>query len=168
MRLLIDRLPSPVGQNFIVWDEQENVRALDFEEYETRMQILLHRHYGRVDLIPGRTPKNISDKIDAYFDGNLLSINTIPVETGGTRFQRDAWLALRNIPAGTTRSYGQQAATIGSPKAARAVGAANGANPVVIIVPCHRVIGSTGKLTGFGGGLKRKQWLLAHETRYAK
>ncbi len=167
MRLLIDRLPSPIGKNFIVWDEHEQVRALDFEDYETRMRTLLQRHYGHVDIIPGQAPKNISDNIHAFFSGDLQAIDAITVATGGTQFQRDAWSALRKIPAGTTRSYGQQAEAIGNPKASRAVGAANGANPVVIIVPCHRVIGSTGKLTGFGGGLERKQWLLAHERRYA-
>ncbi|MEQ1888756.1 MAG: methylated-DNA--[protein]-cysteine S-methyltransferase, partial [Alphaproteobacteria bacterium] len=166
MRLLIDRLPSPIGNNFIIWDEAEHVRALDFEEYETRMHDLLQRHYRRYELIKARLPKIISEKLEAYFDGDICAIDRIPAANGGTPFQRDAWSALRAIPAGATRTYGQQAATIGKPKASRAVGAANGANPVVIIVPCHRVIGSTGKLTGFGGGLARKQWLLDHEKRY--
>ena len=167
MRLLIDRLPSPIGNNFIIWDEAEHVRALDFEEYETRMHDLLHRHYRRYELINARLPKSISEKMEAYFDGDIPAIDRIAAASGGTPFQRDAWAALRAIPAGATRTYGQQAATIGKPKASRAVGAANGANPVVIIVPCHRVIGSTGKLTGFGGGLARKQWLLDHEKRYS-
>ncbi len=82
---------------------------------------------------------------------------------GGTDFQRRVWAALREIPSGTTRTYGDIAAELGEPGAARAVGLANGANPVAIVVPCHRVIGSAGALTGFGGGLERKRWLLEHE-----
>ncbi len=167
MRLMIDRLASPVGRNFIVWDEREHVRAMDFEEFEARMHMLLKNHYSSFELIQARLPQNLSYKIEAYFNGDLRSIESIPVATGGTCFQQQAWSALRAIPAGTTLSYAQQAAAIGKPKASRAVGGANGANPVVIIVPCHRVIGSTGKLTGFGGGLARKQWLLAHERRHA-
>ncbi len=163
MRLLIDRLPSPIGKNFVVWDEREVVRAVDFEDYESRMLKLLQKHYGRVDLVSGRLPKNISGKLEAYFAGDLLALDTIPVETRGTRFQQEAWSALRAIPAGATRSYGQQAAMIGNPKACRAVGGANRVNPIPIIVPCHRVIANSGKLTGFGGGLERKHWLLAHE-----
>ncbi len=166
MRLLIDQLPSPIGKNFIVWDELEQIYALDFEDHEERMKTLLQRHYGRMDTIPGQAPESIAGKINAFFSGDLKSIETIAVATGGTRFQQNAWAALRKIPAGATWSYGQQAASIGKPKASRAVGAANGANPVVIIVPCHRVIGGTGKLTGYGGGLERKQWLLSHERRF--
>lgn len=167
MRLMMDRLPSPIGLNFIVWDEQARVRALDFEEYESRMLALLQKHYRSVELSRAEAPRHVSDKINSYFNGDLRAIDTIEVKTGGTPFQRDAWSALRTIPPGETASYGQQAARIGRPKAVRAVGAANGANPVPLILPCHRVIGGTGKLTGYGGGLARKQWLLAHEKRFA-
>ena len=103
-------------------------------------------------------------ELDAYFEGELTSF-TVPVALRGTPFQLEAWNALRTIPYGETRSYGQQAKLIGRPSASRAVGAANGKNRVSIIVPCHRVIGSTGRLTGFGGGLDRKKWLLEHESR---
>jgi methylated-DNA-[protein]-cysteine S-methyltransferase len=87
----------------------------------------------------------------------------LTVTTGGTDFQRTVWKALRAIPAGETRTYGQLAAAIGSPRAVRAAGLANGQNPVAVIVPCHRVIGANGTLTGYAGGLARKRWLLAHE-----
>ncbi len=167
MRLLIDRLPSPVGKNFIVWDEDAQVRALDFEDCEDRLHQLLKRHYGQADLTPGRAPEIISGKIEAYFHGDINAIDTIPTATNGTPFQRAAWFALRKIPAGVTRSYGQQAEMMGrQPNASRAIGGANGANPVAIIVPCHRVIGSTGALTGYGGGVDRKRWLLDHEARH--
>ena len=87
----------------------------------------------------------------------------LPVETGGTEFQREVWRALRAIPAGETRSYGALASSIGRASAVRAVGLANGANPIGVVVPCHRVIGQNGALTGYAGGIERKRWLLAHE-----
>jgi methylated-DNA-[protein]-cysteine S-methyltransferase len=102
-----------------------------------------------------------------YFAGKLVTF-TVPTAAEGTPFQRRAWAALRKIPYGATRTYGQQAAAIGSPRASRAVGLANGRNPIAIIVPCHRVIGSNGSLTGFGGGLPRKRFLLDLERRAAK
>jgi methylated-DNA-[protein]-cysteine S-methyltransferase len=98
-----------------------------------------------------------------YFGGDLAVLDGIPVELNGTPFQKEVWQALRRIPAGSTISYAELARRIGSPSAVRAVGTANGANPVAVIVPCHRVIGADGSLTGYGGGLERKQWLLAHE-----
>lgn len=101
-------------------------------------------------------------QLDAYFAGERSNFD-LPLRLDGTTFQRLAWNALLTIPYGTTISYGEQARRIGRPAASRAVGAANGRNPVAIIVPCHRVIGSGGKLTGYGGGLPLKQWLLDHE-----
>jgi methylated-DNA-[protein]-cysteine S-methyltransferase len=101
--------------------------------------------------------------LTGYFDGQLDALDTIPVELNGTDFQKKVWQALRRIPCGTTTSYAELARRVGSASAVRAVGAANGANPVAVIVPCHRVIGSDGSLIGYGGGLERKQWLLAHE-----
>lgn len=98
-----------------------------------------------------------------YFDGHLGVLDTVSVELNGTPFQKQVWHALRRIPCGTTISYAELARRIGNPSSVRAVGTANGANPVAIVVPCHRVIGSDGSLTGYGGGLDRKRWLLAHE-----
>ena len=101
--------------------------------------------------------------IAAYFAGDLAALDSLPVAGIGSDFQRRVWAALRTIPAGTTQSYGQLAAAIGQPAASRAVGLANGANPIGIVVPCHRVIGTSGALTGYAGGVERKAWLLIHE-----
>ena len=163
MSLTLDRIPSPVGEVLVVVDADGAVRALDFHDFEERMRRLLRRHYGEVALTPGRAPEAVREAVRAYFSGDLSAFDGVEVRTGGTDFQRSVWKALRDIPAGETRSYGQLAAAIGAPKAVRAVGLANGANPVGVIVPCHRVIGSSGKLTGYAGGLERKRWLLAHE-----
>lgn len=163
MRLQLDRVPSPIGTMLVVFDDETQLRALDFDDYEPRMNRLLHRHYGAFDLTPGHAPPAITKPLAAYFDGELGAVEAIPVATGGTAFQRRIWAALRRIPARVTISYGELAATIGAPGASRAVGLANGANPVAIVVPCHRVIGANGSLTGYGGGLHRKHWLLAHE-----
>jgi methylated-DNA-[protein]-cysteine S-methyltransferase len=106
------------------------------------------------------------EQLDEYFSGTRMDFD-IPLAPQGTEFQLEAWAALRLIPFGETRSYAQQAQTIGRPNAVRAIGAANGRNPISIIVPCHRVIGSNGSLTGFGGGLGAKSFLLNHERRVA-
>jgi methylated-DNA-[protein]-cysteine S-methyltransferase len=98
----------------------------------------------------------IAGVLKRYFDGDIAALDTIPVELNGTTFQKNVWQALRRIPGGTTISYAELAKRIGDPRAVRAVGTANGANPVAVIVPCHRVIGSNGSLTGYGGGLNRK------------
>jgi methylated-DNA-[protein]-cysteine S-methyltransferase len=99
----------------------------------------------------------------SYFAGETTALDGIAVEMNGTPFQRRVWEALRDVRVGTTASYGEIARRIGSPSAVRAVGAANGANPIAIVVPCHRIIGGSGSLTGYGGGLERKRWLLRHE-----
>ena len=101
-------------------------------------------------------------QLEAYFAGSLTDFD-LPMEMGGTDFQRRVWASLREIPYGETISYGELARRVGNPKASRAVGLANGRNPLAIVVPCHRVIGADGSLTGYGGGLDRKVWLLEHE-----
>jgi len=161
----LDRIATPVGTVLLVTDDDGAVRALDFDDYEPRMLRLLARHYGPVTLSPGSAPAPVREAIAAYFAGDRQALDGITVRTGGTEFQRQVWAALRAIPAGETRSYGQLASAIDRPRAVRAVGLANGANPVGIIVPCHRVIGANGTLTGYAGGLERKKWLLAHEAR---
>lgn len=103
-------------------------------------------------------------QLEAYFAGDLLEFD-LAIAPEGTPFQQRVWSALRAIPYGETVSYGDVARTIGEPKAVRAVGAANGRNPISIVIPCHRVVGADGTLIGYGGGLERKRWLLAHETR---
>lgn len=159
----LDRIDTPVGTVLLVTDAVGAVRALDFVDFQSRMMRLLARHYGPVELTPGLAPEPVRAAVLAYFDGDARALEVLPVATGGTPFQREVWAALRDIPAGETRSYGQLATAIGRPKAVRAVGLANGANPVGIIVPCHRVVGANGTLTGYAGGLERKRWLLAHE-----
>jgi O-6-methylguanine DNA methyltransferase len=105
----------------------------------------------------------LTGALAAYFAGTVTALDGLPVARIGSEFQRRVWAALRQIPAGETRSYGQLAAAIGQPTASRAIGLANGANPIGIVVPCHRVIGSGGALTGYAGGVERKAWLLRHE-----
>jgi len=161
--LSLDRIPTPAGEALVIWDAAGLLRVFDWSGYEPRMQQLLTRHYGPVTPKTGRAPAALRKALAAYFDGDLTSIDTIACATGGTRFQRTVWAALRDIPAGQTESYGQLAARIGAPKAVRAVGLANGANPIGLVVPCHRVIGANGSLTGYGGGIERKRWLLNHE-----
>ena len=162
MDLLLQRLPSPIGTILLVSDG-ETVRAVDFEDYEARMRTLLRRYAGDHELREGRAPRAVTSALKNYFSGDYDALDSIRVETGGTAFQQRVWRALRDIPAGGTLSYGALAAKLGMPKASRAVGLANGANPICIVLPCHRVIGADGSLTGYGGGLPRKKWLLAHE-----
>jgi methylated-DNA-[protein]-cysteine S-methyltransferase len=165
LQFWMDRLHTPIGEMGIVVDSEGNLRATDWVDHDDRMKLLLRRYYGengfRLDV--GRNPNGVTAAIENYFDGDLGAIDALPVETTGTAFQREVWRALRNIPCGATISYGQLAKQIGRPAAVRAVGLANGSNPVGVVVPCHRVIGSNGTLTGYGGGIERKRWLLKHE-----
>ena len=161
--LTLDRVATPVGEVLLVTDGEGAVRALDFADYETRMLRLLGRHSPGFALVEGRAAEPVRRAVEAYFSGDVRALDGVVVKTGGTAFQKAVWAALRAIPAGETRSYGQLAAAVGSPKAVRAAGLANGQNPVAVIVPCHRVIGANGTLTGYAGGLERKRWLLAHE-----
>jgi methylated-DNA-[protein]-cysteine S-methyltransferase len=163
LSLFVDRLHTPIGEMVIVVDGDGHLRATDWTEHEHRMWRLLGRQNGDLTSRAGRAP-DISKVIARYFDGDLAAIDEIPVRFGGTPFQRDVWNALRRIPTGSTVSYGKLAMTIGRPAAVRAVGAANGANPIGVVVPCHRVIGADGSLTGYGGGIERKVWLLRHES----
>jgi methylated-DNA-[protein]-cysteine S-methyltransferase len=165
--LILSRLPSPLGEILLVTDAGGAVRALDFHDFEPRMLRLLGRHYAAFDLSPGEAPVAVREALEAWFGGDLAALDRIPVATGGTDFQRSIWAALRTIPAGRTWTYGRLAQTIARPSAVRAAGLANGANPVALIIPCHRVIGADGTLTGYAGGLERKRWLLAHEARHA-
>jgi len=170
LNLSIDRIHTPVGELLLVADVAGNVRAVDWSDYESRMLRLLALHYGKdgYRLEPVRNPHGLRDAIDRYFAGEVSVIDGIAVRSGGTPFQRGVWSELRKIPSGSAISYGELAKRIARPKAVRAVGLANGANPIGIVVPCHRVIGANGSLTGYGGGIERKKWLLEHERKYAK
>jgi methylated-DNA-[protein]-cysteine S-methyltransferase len=165
--LSLDRLDSPIGTILVVHDASNRLRALDFSDYETRMRRLLRLHNGPegfgFQLDQRAAPAATRHALESYFAGELHAIDTIDVTTAGTPFQRSVWAALRTIRAGSTLSYGALARRIGRPNAVRAVGLANGANPIGIVVPCHRVIGSDASLTGYAGGVARKRWLLNHE-----
>ena len=167
MRLQLERWTSPMTTLLLVTDDEGMLRALDFAEKEDRMHRLLRLQYGQYTLRDGSAPASVNKSLKAYFGGDIDALDEIQIATNGTPFQRKVWKALRDIPCGTTISYGRLATEVGHPGASRAVGAANGANPIGIVVPCHRVIGASGKLTGYAGGLSHKQWLLDHERRYA-
>jgi methylated-DNA-[protein]-cysteine S-methyltransferase len=158
-----EQFSTPTGTMLLLTDDEEQARALDWEDYAERMHQLLRLQYGDVRLEPKRGVSQVRRAIEAYYDGVLAAVSDLPVITAGTAFQREVWAALRRIPMGETTTYGRLAAQLGRPKAMRAVGMANGSNPVSIIVPCHRVIGANASLTGYGGGLERKRWLLRHE-----
>jgi methylated-DNA-[protein]-cysteine S-methyltransferase len=165
LRFTLDRLATPIGDLLIVADDEGNLRATFWTDCEEDLQRVLRRHYAgtQIELHPAVNPRGLTSAIASYFAGELHSIDTLAVATAGTPFQREVWSALRDIPCGTTISYGQLAARLGRPAAVRAVGLANGANPIGVVVPCHRVIGANGSLTGYGGGIERKRWLLEHE-----
>ena len=162
-RLIRSWLETPVATLQIVVDEDDIVRVLDFDNDSPRTRRLMKIHYADIPVVEGETPAAIRAAFGRYFAGHMDALADIPWRVAGTDFQRQVWTALTEIPAGETRSYSQQAARIGRPAAVRAVGLANGANPIGIVIPCHRVIGAGGSLTGYGGGLERKRWLLAHE-----
>jgi methylated-DNA-[protein]-cysteine S-methyltransferase len=159
----LDRLQTPIGTALLVTDAGGVLRALDWEEHEPRMRELLRLQYGAVDLNDAASPKELRAALTAYFKGDLDRLNTIKWRVAGTPFQQKVWTALPRIPAGTTMSYGALAAKLDAPKAMRAVGHANGCNPISVVVPCHRLIGANGALVKYGGGLERKRWLLEHE-----
>ena len=167
LHLLVDLIPTPIGSLMIAADRQGNLRVALFTEDEAVVSRRLQLHYGTTGfaLHLTRDPHGLSTAISQYFGGELDAIDALPIATGGTPFQRKVWQELRNIPCGATTSYGDLALRIGHPTAVRAVGAANGDNPIAVVVPCHRVIGANGSLTGYGGGLERKRWLLDHEKR---
>jgi methylated-DNA-[protein]-cysteine S-methyltransferase len=162
---LSDSLATPIGQLIYVCDRQGNLRMVDWSDHKARAFRLLGIHYRKngYTITEQRDPFGLTTRLAAYFEGDIAVIDNIPTATAGTAFQREVWRALRNIRAGRTISYGELARRIDHPSAVRAVGLANGTNPISIVVPCHRVIGANGSLTGYGGGLHRKEWLLAHE-----
>ena len=135
-----------------------------------RLDARLARWFTGAEIVDETTPviEDTRRWLERYFAGESADISQLELEMRGAPFERRVWDALRKIPVGTTTTYGAIARQIGSPDASRAVGMANGANPIAIIVPCHRVIGSNGTLTGYGGGLETKSWLLSHERRWAR
>lgn len=160
--LFLDRIHSPIGDLLLVSD-QAIVYALDFEDFQPRMMHLLEKRFPSLQLTQTNPTGELRDRLLAYLEGDLSGFNDVAVHPGGTPFQQQVWQALRSIPVGTAWTYKQLAEHIGHPQACRAVGMANSQNPIAIIVPCHRVIGRQNRLTGYAGGLDRKQWLLHHE-----
>ncbi len=162
--MILDRtvMDSPIGSLTLVAAGDALV-FLALPGGEAAAERWLRRRFGDHGTRERGDPAGAVSALRAYFGGDLRALDRVKVDTGGTSFQRDVWTALRRIPAGRTISYAGIAARVGRPSATRAVGAANGSNPVAVIVPCHRVIAADGTLCGYGGGLDRKRWLLAHE-----
>jgi methylated-DNA-[protein]-cysteine S-methyltransferase len=163
---------TPVG-DMLALASDEGLCALEFtgpEKRLTRLEARLQRHFPPHDIVDGDALPIARARawLSAYFAGERAEIDTVPLDMRGADFEKRVWRALTRIPPGETTSYGAIAKALGSAGASRAVGAANGANPVAIIVPCHRVIGASGNLTGYGGGLDRKTWLLNHEKRWSR
>ena len=159
----LDRLETPIGAALLVIDADGVLRALDWWDYAARMKELLRLHYGPVILNESHAPAATRAALTGYFKGDLDRLADVAWRVAGTPFQQKVWSALPKIPAGRTMSYGALAAQLNKPNAMRAVGHANGSNPISVVVPCHRLIGADGKLVKYGGGLERKRWLLRHE-----
>jgi len=162
MTLEVTEFRSPIGLIVLAVRDGALV-ALEFAERWPERRGRLVRRFEEVELRRDADPAGVPSRLAAYFGGDLGALDAIAVDPGGTPFQRRVWAALRRIPPGETISYQALARRIGASAAVRAVGAANGANPVGIVVPCHRVIGADGRLTGYAGGIERKRWLLGHE-----
>ena len=157
-----DRIETPIGP-MILLAQDGVLLLLEFEDAAGRVEREIRKRFGDVEVTPQTNPFGLSDRVRSYFAGDLEAIEGIETDGGGTEFQRRVWAELKRIPSGTTISYGELATRLGNKNAMRAVGLANGRNPIAIVVPCHRVIGANGALTGYGGGIDRKKWLLAHE-----
>ncbi len=164
MNLRMDEIDTPIGPLRLV-AKDEALCAVGFLDRWDGLQECLERRFGDVKLHRERDPNGASARLEAYFAGELKALDSVRVDAGGTPFQRKVWAELRRIGVGRTASYSEVARSVGSPAAVRAVGAANGANPVSIVVPCHRVVRADGSLCGYGGGINRKRWLLQHEAR---
>lgn len=162
MTIDVLRMETPLGP-VVLAASGAGLHAVEFSESDRPGDWHFARAYAGRALGRGDRARPVAARLAAYFDGDLGALDGLRVAAAGTEFQRRVWDALRRIPAGTTTTYGALAASLASQGAARAVGRANALNPVAIFVPCHRVIGASGELTGYAGGLERKRWLLRHE-----
>ena len=160
--ILSSRIETPIGP-LVLLAREGILLMLEFEDAEPRIEREMKMRFRGEDHQPTEDPFGLSTRINAYFSGDVQAVEGIATDGGGTDFQRRVWAELKRIPASVTISYAELARRLGDPKAVRAVGTANGRNPISIVVPCHRVIGANGSLTGYGGGLERKRWLLVHE-----
>jgi len=162
MVIQLSHLDTPVGR-ILIAATANGLNGLDFAESDEHVRARLEKTFPGATFSSGPFAKAAAKRVAAYFDGDLKALDALDTAAVGTAFQKKVWAALRKIPMGATASYAQIARAIGNPAAVRAVGAANGRNPVALVVPCHRVIGADGSLTGYASGLWRKQWLLQHE-----
>ncbi len=161
-KLTSSRYHSPIGE--IITFYYDNILChLDFTDCKPRWERLLRRRFSKLILEEVEIDREIKERLEAYFAKDPSAFDGIVMDTGGTEFQQCVWKALREVPFGKTETYSSMAEKIGKPKAIRAMAAANALNPISIIIPCHRIIGKDGSLTGYGGGLPRKKALLSHE-----
>jgi methylated-DNA-[protein]-cysteine S-methyltransferase len=165
LHLMEEEVQTPIGGLLLVMDLAGVLRAVEWTDGRERLPKLLGHHYGpgRYLLSSGAVSTQLREAFQAYFGGYIHALDHLPVQTGGTAFQSRIWLALRSIPPGQPVSYHALGQQLGLPRHARAIGHANAANPINIVIPCHRLVGNGGSLTGYAGGLERKRWLLAHE-----
>jgi len=163
MELPTDTIETPLGAMLAVFADQRLV-LLDFADDQARIRANLERRFGKDAVMRKRRDEDFRARLGAYFGGRADAFDGLAIDPGGTPFQRLVWAELLRIPFGQTRSYADIAKAVGRPGAARAVGTANGANPIAIAVPCHRVIGTGGRLAGYAGGVRRKRKLLDHES----
>jgi methylated-DNA-[protein]-cysteine S-methyltransferase len=161
-RVDLASVDSPIGV-LTVAARESRVCLVHFGPDSKKIRDVLAGWYPEHAIEAAADPGGVVSILARYFAGDLSSLDDVEVELHGTDFQQRVWKALRSVTAGTTSSYAELARKVGTPAAVRAVGAANGANPVAVVLPCHRIIGSNGSLTGYGGGLDRKRWLLNHE-----
>jgi methylated-DNA-[protein]-cysteine S-methyltransferase len=166
MRLFVERIATPIGALLLTHDGKA-VCNLEFEDQTERRAWELARHFPSAEIVRAKERSKFAVALRRYFKGEVQIVDKLPVAKLGTPFQQRVWVALRRIPAGQTRGYGKLAKKLGKPNAARAVGRANGLNPISIVVPCHRLIGGDGALVHYGGGLERKRWLIDHEAKHA-
>ena len=167
MKLMVARLESPIGEVRIA-STTAGVCAVNFEDRWATVEERLETRFGKITSWEDGDPYRLAPQLKRYFAGSPETFDGLPLDSGGTEFQRAVWAGLRQIGRGETWSYSQLAAHVGNPKAVRAVGASNGRNPIAIIVPCHRVIGKAGELRGYACGLDRKRWLLELEGAQAE
>lgn len=168
MKLSLETVSTPIGAMLLAADGDGFLRAADFADCEDRLVGLLKRRLGKAELSleAGKVSPAIREAMHAYFEGEIAAIDRIALKTNGTAFQQSVWQALRQIAPGKPLAYGGMAERLGRPQSARAVGHANGANPFCVVIPCHRLVGVDGALTGYSGGTARKRWLLDHEARH--
>ncbi|MEH6632660.1 MAG: methylated-DNA--[protein]-cysteine S-methyltransferase [Halopseudomonas aestusnigri] len=160
--LLVSRHRSPIGEIVAIYRD-DILCHLDFTDCQSRWEKLLRRRFPKLSLNEDLIKSEMEERLQAYFTNEKNAFDGIQMDTGGTDFQKQVWDALCKVPFGATETYSSMAEIIGKPKAIRAMAAANALNPISIIIPCHRIVGKDGSLTGYGGGLGRKKTLLEHE-----